>query len=203
MNPPLNNLIVSPIRNDKNKVKSPSTSAVPKKPPKNKFSEFPHTGLYVHIKGKDRKSEIKAKLETISLRKLKARLKDVNELWCESNRDPKYADLSKMLQLENDWLREVIQEASDKIRFAQLDAEQARLDAETPEERAEREAKREASKARSRAGLKKMRKWESIGRLVTRFVEEADREGVPVTEEEVWEYKKNLIKVWDDDPPPP
>ena len=203
MKPPLNNLIVSPNIADKKKVKKPSRSAVSKKPPKAKLSEFPHTSLYVHIKGKDRKSEIKAKLETISLPKLKARLKDVNALWTESNRDPKYADLSKMLQRENDWLGEVIQEASDKIRFAKLEAAQARLDAETPEERAEREAKKKASMARSRAGLKKMRKWESIGRLVTRFVEEADREGVPVTEEEVWEYKKNLIKVWDDDPPPP
>lgn len=191
MKPPPYNHTVSPNIGDKKMVKTPSRSIVSKKPPKGKISEFPHTSAYVYIKGKDRKSEIKAKLETISLPKLKARLKDVNALWTESNRDPKYADLSKMLQRENDWLGEVIQEASDKIRFAKLEAAQARLDAETSEERAEREAKKKASKARSRAGLERMRAGEMLGRILERKEQEGISCNDPFTTAEALEFRKS------------
>jgi len=194
MKPTLNNLIVSPNIADKKKVKKPSRSAVSKKPPKAKLSEFPHTSSYVHIKGKDRKSEIKAKLETISLPKLKARLKDVNALWIESSRDPVNDDLSKMLQLENDWLGEVVREKKDELLFAKREAAQARLDAETQEERAEREAEKKAARARSRAGLERMRAGETLGRILERKQQEGITCNDPFTTEEANEFKRHF---WD------
>ncbi|TSA35895.1 MAG: hypothetical protein D4R65_03305 [Verrucomicrobiaceae bacterium] len=112
-------------------------------------------------------------------------------MWTESNRDPKYADLSKMLQRENDWLGEVVKEKKDAVWLAKREAEQARLDAETPEERAEREAKKKAAKARSRAGLERMRAGEMLGRILERKEQEGISCNDPFTTAEANEFRRN------------
>jgi len=194
MKPTPFNHIVSPNIDDKKKVKTTPKSTVIKNPAKNKKSEFPPTSSYVYIKGKDRETEIKAKLAAISLPKLKARLKDINAVWSESSLDPNNDVLSRMLQRENDWLGEVVREKKDELLLAKREAAQARLDAETPEERAEREAKKKASKARSRAGLERMRAGEMLGRILERKQQEGVSCNDPFTTEEANEFRRHF---WD------
>ncbi|MBE2204573.1 MAG: hypothetical protein IAE94_09580 [Chthoniobacterales bacterium] len=169
-------------------------------PPKSaKTVSFPPHGLYSVAGIANREDEIKAWLMKISLPRLKKRQKEVSEMWCEANSLDDYATEAQALGRENEWLLAVIEDKAHRDWLDKEAAKQAKLLAESPEEKKERLAREALARAKSRvgfekklAGLRRKRQWETISRSVDAYIEEAARRNIELSDEEIWEYRKLL-----------
>ena len=199
--PPINGKIV----NDRSfvEVSPPDMGSLVAPPPKKKREArgFPPAELYQDPEIRKHEFAVKEIFNLHSLAVLKKRLKLVSGLWCEANSvsDPDQAAL-RSLQIETSWLGDVVKDKETAAWMVKEKDKKAQRAAETPDEREARVALERVARAKRMAGWKNRKKWEGITNLVTRFVEEAEREGEPVSDQEVWEYRRNLIKCWDQKP---
>ena len=195
-----NNLIVAPNNGTVKKDRKTTTTTPTKKAMKSaKSVSLPPHGLYSVAGIANREDEIKAWLMKISLPRLKKRQKEVSEMWCAANSMDNYATEAQALGRENEWLLAVIEDKAHRDWLNKEAAKQAKLLAESPEEKKERLAREALARAKSRvgfekklAGLRRKSQWETISRSVDAYIEEAARRNIELSDEEIWEYRKLL-----------